>query len=419
MTIDCTNDPDAIEIEHRGTGVFIEHNAQVELKIINANLAIVGDGDLVKIAGTSSKAITITNSNLSASNAALTVADETWTDAKSTITVKNNSEIISYLGSAIVNPQNWPINFDDSSKAVDNALGKHTHTPKWTFNDEYHWQICSNPFCGVAVSERVKHTAQGGDCQHVKYCADPNCGQPFGGNNYDIHVNPDGPFTYEENTDGATHTKYYTCCNTKAKTNEAHTYDANGYCKFCDAYQAYAFKTVADTKQVIGEGQEITFTSVADFSKFVGVRVNGKTLVAGTDYVAVSGSTKVTLKANFVKTLMVGVHTIEIISTDGTATTTFSIEVAGSENEIEFVDTAKPGSSSKPSSGNNKGDDKSEADDTTTPDTGSSGNGGSNNVGTSDATGDFNNLLLLFALLFVSGVTVVAALIYGKKSKVR
>ena len=420
LTIDCTKNPDAIEIEHRGTGVFIEHNAQVELKIINANLAIVGDGNLIKIAGTSSKAITITDSNLSASNAALSIADEEWTDAKSTITV-NNSTISSYLGSAVVNPKNWPINKDANSKFVDNALGNHTHTPVWTYDDVYHWQACNNPFCGVAVTERVKHTAQGGDCQHTKYCSDPNCGQPFGGNNYDIHVNPNGPFTYEENADGTTHTKYYTCCNTKAKTNEKHTFNSNGYCKYCDAYQVYGFKTVADTKQVIGEGQEITFTSVADFSKFVGVRVNGKTLVAGTDYVAVSGSTKITLKANFVKTLMVGVHTIEIISTDGTATTTFAIEVAGSENEIPFIEeTTKPGSSSKPSTDKKPSDsDTSDTNDTTTPDAGNSGNGGSNNVGTSDATGDFNNLLLLFALLFVSGAAVVATLIYGKKSKVR
>lgn len=411
LIIDGTANPDAIVIEHTGTGAFIQYRAQSGLEINNINLSLVGEGSVLDITETATKDITITKSTLAASKTALNIVDAEKTDDSSKTSLES-SKITSYFATAVVNPKGWIINYKDSS-AVNNALGSHEHTPEWVYDDDYHWQRCTNEFCGAIVGEKMEHTGGTGDCHTQRVCSHPNCGQPYGSNNYDIHVNPDGPFVYKENADGTTHTKYYSCCNTKAESKEAHSFDENGYCKDCNAYQAYAFKTVEDTKQVIDEGQEITFTSVAEFSKFVAVRVDGKTLVKDTDYIVVSGSTKVTLKPEFIKTLTVGVHKLEIISTDGTATTTFGIEVAGSEDNIELPEEAsKPGSAAKPDAGatdsNDAGTNGSGAND---------GTGGSNNVGTSDKTGNMNNLMLILALFVVSVIGITGYVVCNKKSE--
>ena len=83
--------------------------------------------------------------------------------------------------------------------------------------------------------------------------------------------------------------------------------------------------------------------------------------------------TVVTLKADYVATLSAGEHTIGIVSTSGTAATTFTV------NAKTVVD-----------------------DDTKSP-----------------QTGDNSNMLLWVALLFVSGAGVLGTTVYSKKKRVR
>ena len=59
-------------------------------------------------------------------------------------------------------------------------------------------------------------------------------------------------------------------------------------------------------------------------SKFVGVKVDGN-LVDVKNYTVKEGSTIVTLKADYLNTISVGNHTFEIIWTDGTAATRFTV----------------------------------------------------------------------------------------------
>ena len=61
-----------------------------------------------------------------------------------------------------------------------------------------------------------------------------------------------------------------------------------------------------------------------EFSKFVGVKIDGN-LVDVKNYTVKKGSTIVTLKADYLNTLSVGNHTFEIIWTDGTAATRFTV----------------------------------------------------------------------------------------------
>ena len=60
----------------------------------------------------------------------------------------------------------------------------------------------------------------------------------------------------------------------------------------------------------------LTFRANGDFSKFTGVKVDG-TLIDAKNYTAVSGSTVITLKADYLKTLSVGTHKLTVVYTDG------------------------------------------------------------------------------------------------------
>ena len=133
----------------------------------------------------------------------------------------------------------------------------------------------------------------------------------------------------------------------------------------------------------------LTFRANGDFSKFTGVKVDG-TLIDAKNYTVKSGSTIITLKADYLKTLSVGAHNLTVVYTDGECSTNFEVKQAASEQ-------------TKPTEG-----DKS---DTTTP------TGGKDTI--SPQTGDNSNMLLWVALLFVSGAGVLGTTVYSKKKRVR
>lgn len=88
---------------------------------------------------------------------------------------------------------------------------------------------------------------------------------------------------------------------------------------------AYTILSGANSIWTTEGGDEIVVRADGDFSKFVSLQVDGKTLDAD-DYTAVSGSTVVTLKASFLKTLPEGKHTITFVYTDGTVSTQFEVK---------------------------------------------------------------------------------------------
>ncbi len=90
------------------------------------------------------------------------------------------------------------------------------------------------------------------------------------------------------------------------------------------------YKIIKGAEQVIwSDAQSATFTSDADFSKFVRVEVDGWT-VERKYYDAKSGSTVITFNREaiqkFVKKFGTGKHKLTIVSTDGSATTTFTLK---------------------------------------------------------------------------------------------
>ena len=133
-----------------------------------------------------------------------------------------------------------------------------------------------------------------------------------------------------------------------------------------------------------GENKDISFTSNAAFDDFIRVEVDGAT-VDESNYIAVSGSTIVTLKASYFQTLAVGTHTLGIVSQNGTATTTFTIKAT-----TEATEPTDPVTPTEPTNPTNI---------------------------VSSKTGDNSNLALWIALLFVSGAGIAGTIVFRKRRK--
>lgn len=118
------------------------------------------------------------------------------------------------------------------------------------------------------------------------------------------------------------------------------------------------------------------FRANGDFSKFTGVKVDD-TLIDAKNYTAVSGSTVITLKADYLNTLSVGTHKLTVVYNDGECSANFEINAPQNEN------------------GGGSGSEK-------TP-----------------QTGDNSNMLLWVALLFVSVAGVIGTTVYSKRKRVR
>ena len=78
--------------------------------------------------------------------------------------------------------------------------------------------------------------------------------------------------------------------------------------------------------ETISKVQDVEFRSTADFDKFQEVRINDQKVPEGS-YSVREGSTIVTIFGSYIETLNNGIHSIEIISTNGFAKTDFSIDV--------------------------------------------------------------------------------------------
>lgn len=139
----------------------------------------------------------------------------------------------------------------------------------------------------------------------------------------------------------------------------------------------------------------VTITANGDFAKFTGIQVDGK-LIDASNYTAVSDSTKVTFKAEYLKTLSVGTHEVTFVYTDGECSTNLEVKKAASEQ-------IKPTEENK-------------TDTTTSTDSGKDNpNTGTPSDAESPQTGDNSNILLWVALLFVSGAGILGVVVFRKK----
>lgn len=86
-------------------------------------------------------------------------------------------------------------------------------------------------------------------------------------------------------------------------------------------------KIIEGASQSVEQGKPATFKSSAELKDFQRVLLDGKELDPA-NYILKQGSTVVTLKGEFVKTLATGTHSLSIVSTTGSADTEFTVTAA-------------------------------------------------------------------------------------------
>ena len=201
-----------------------------------------------------------------------------------------------------------------------------------------------------------------------------NCGDEFW-----VDFKTKENYSQTEMPNGETITHYITHHGSEAEKNvdienpvvSAFKKDPSGTLKRMedDGIKIYTITKGAE-QTVPSNAEKIVFRSDAPFDEFYQVMING--LVLDKKYYSVKkGSTIVTLNEDFVKEIPTGMHLFGIISKDGVAITTFTV------------------------------DDKAAADNDTN----------------SPQTGDNSYMALWIALLFVSGAVVIGTTGYGKKKR--
>ena len=133
-----------------------------------------------------------------------------------------------------------------------------------------------------------------------------------------------------------------------------------------------------------------------EFTKFRSVKVDGS-IVAAANYTVTEGSTIITLKAEYLKTLAVGSHTFEIVWTDGSAGTNFTVAANTPSNN---------------GSSNNDSSDSSSNDSTNNTDIAAPTNDPAQEMDKVPATGDPFGIWLT---LFVISLTGFAGMLARRK----
>ena len=276
----------------------------------------------------------------------------------------------------------------------------HTHTyGAWSNDDADHWQECTDASCtdrAGSVKDKAGHVyddAADTTCNVCGYVRTVTPPAPVHTHTYGAWSNDDADH-WQECTDAA--------CTDKAgsvKDKAGHVYDddADTTCNVCGYVRTvtpptitpdYKFLEGANGKWTKSSDKNLAFRANGEFSKFTGVKVDG-TKIDADKYTAVSGSTIVNLKKEYLETLSVGKHTLTVVYTDGECSTEFEIKAASTAKKDT---TDKENKSSKTTA--------AKLDNAKTP-----------------KTGDNSNILLWFTLLFSSGVVLMGKTFVNKKRK--
>ena len=276
----------------------------------------------------------------------------------------------------------------------------HTHTyGAWSNDDADHWHECTDAACtdkAGSVKDKAAHVYDDDAdttcnvCGYVRTVTPP---APVHTHTYGAWSNDDTDH-WHECTDAS--------CTDKAgsvKDKAAHVYDddVDTTCNVCGYIRTvtpptitpdYKFLEGANGKWTKSSDMNLAFRANGEFSKFTGVKVDG-TKIDADKYTAVSGSTIVNLKKEYLETLSVGKHTLTVAYTDGECSTEFEIKAASTAKKDT---TDKENKSSKTTA--------AKLDNAKTP-----------------KTGDNSNILLWFTLLFSSGVVLMGKAFANKKRK--
>ena len=198
---------------------------------------------------------------------------------------------------------------------------------------------------------------------------------------------------------------------------------------------AYEIINGTDSKWVENSESSIVISGNGELAKFTGVKVDGE-LIDSTNYIATEGSTIITLKADYLKTLSVGSHSFEIVWEDGIASTNFNVVKKTSDNDHnngnndnndDDNDNNNNGNGSDNKHNNsstNAGDNKNNNANSNTNQAGLPGNKkndlsdtkGNHQSTTPAKTGDSTNLTL-WITLFMASIAGITGIFTRRKKK--
>ena len=168
---------------------------------------------------------------------------------------------------------------------------------------------------------------------------------------------------------------------------------------------SYAITEGTGSSYVLQSGSSLTVRGNGDFSKFIGIKVDG-VQIGVENYEAKSGSTIVTLKSSYLDTLAAGTHSIEILWKDGSASTAFTIQQSEGQkpnNDVKDLNSNQNPADQNPANQNPQSVPQNNAEQTDSV------------KNESPKTGDDDNLLVLAAWLFLSGIGFVGVTYYQKR----
>ena len=169
----------------------------------------------------------------------------------------------------------------------------------------------------------------------------------------------------------------------------------------------YAITEGTGSSYALQSGSSLTVRGNGDFSKFTGIKVDG-VQIGAENYEAKSGSTIVTLKSSYLDTLTAGTHSLEILWTDGSASTAFAIQQSESrkpDNDVKELNTNQ-----NPANQNLANQNPQSVPQNNTEQTDSMKN-------ESPKTGEDDNLLVLAAWLFLLGSGFAGVTYYRRRFK--
>ena len=259
--------------------------------------------------------------------------------------------------------------YDDDADTTCNVCGYvrtvtppapvHTHTyGAWNNDDADHWHECTDASCtdkAGSIKDKAVHVYDNDAdttcniCGYVRTITPPT---PSHTHTYGAWVSDDTNH-WHECTDAS-------CGSIKDKAVHVYDNDMDDTCNVCGYKRVlptpvvtYKFIEGANGSWTKNSGKNLGFKVNGEISKFTGVKVDG-TLIGNDKYTAVSGSTVVTLKKDYLETLSVGKHTLSVVYTDGECTTEFEViadtkpttpeedKKPGTETEKPKPDVEKP-----------------------------------------------------------------------------
>ena len=169
----------------------------------------------------------------------------------------------------------------------------------------------------------------------------------------------------------------------------------------------YAITEGTGSSYALQSGNSLTVRGNGDFSKFTGIKVDG-VQIGAENYEAKSGSTIVTLKSSYLDTLTAGTHSLEILWTDGSASTAFAIQQSESQkpdNDVKELNTNQNPVNQNPANQNPQSVPQNNTEQTDSM------------KNESPKTGEADNLLVLAAWLFLLGSGFAGVTYYRRRFK--